>query len=212
MAEALLQAGLDLLEVTVEGHNAEMYERGRTPDSFATLVNNLSGLRRLRDRLRASTLIHIRLLMRPSHSAMEEQLQKFWLQFGDSMTKNRIIGYCCGDTDSYPVPRDRDCPACAFPFVAAEVRWNGDVPICSLSSFQTRTPNGVILGNVADASVMQIWHGPMANNFRQSLRQGAIADVELCRGCPSAIQPMSHRLGLNNILDPLFHRRTSLVV
>lgn len=53
---------------------------------------------------------------------------------------------------------------CELPFIQMLIERNGDVRACCY--------NEEILGNIADNSVKDIWHGDLFSKLRQSIKEG----------------------------------------
>jgi radical SAM protein with 4Fe4S-binding SPASM domain len=73
---------------------------------------------------------------------------------------------------------------CAQPNKRAMVRHNGDViPCCDASGLH------LVIGNIHQASLKEIWQGARARELRSLHRQGRWADDPICRACQAKWRP-----------------------
>lgn len=81
---------------------------------------------------------------------------------------------------------------CRQPFELLFVKWNGDVFGCCASAFYAAQPFQIILGNVYENSLDEMWNGAYIKQVRKGLT-GKDAPNEICRRCPY------FRLSLDNL-------------
>lgn len=80
-----------------------------------------------------------------------------------------------------PVNAARPWSGCTRPWRSTYVTANGNVLPCCLAPFTTTNYAGVILGNVFERSMGEIWNGPEYEAFRRS--HASDDPPECCRGC-----------------------------
>lgn len=184
--DAMVSAPLRLVEISVEGHDYASYVTGRRRGNFAALLENIARLRRLRDARGASTMILLRLMLRPSDAGGEEALESFWRPRADVLMRQYVVHRSeRGDErDAYqPVQRQEGrYPRCTLPFKELDILWTGDVPLCHFSAAQLGEP-GLLLGNIRQASIADLWRGPILQQYRDAHRHRDKARMPVCRGC-----------------------------
>jgi len=74
-------------------------------------------------------------------------------------------------------------PRCAIPEKHMIMHYNGRVPLCELSQQQTSIPEGLIVGDIHDNSLRDIWNAPLFRQYRQGHRKRLDALTPICRGC-----------------------------
>jgi radical SAM protein with 4Fe4S-binding SPASM domain len=67
---------------------------------------------------------------------------------------------------------------CTRLFKQAYILWNGDMVLCC-----TDYTRKVVLGNVADSSIEQVWNSPRAVAIRRLYAEGHMDRIPLCRDC-----------------------------
>ena len=78
---AMLESPVSMVEISVDGGNKEGYEKSRLGGCFERLIENLTLLKTSKRTLRSQTITNIRLMLRPSESAVEKTLMAFWRNY-----------------------------------------------------------------------------------------------------------------------------------
>jgi MoaA/NifB/PqqE/SkfB family radical SAM enzyme len=195
-------AVLDVLEISVAGDDAESFARSRGGGDLARVLANLARLRRLRDDTWSRTLIQIRVMVRPSEQRSTDRLLRFWGKHGDVVSTQLIQDYFDTDGDAYPAGKPEASrsvyPSCVLPFRMLGVAWNGEVPLCRGSAFQTGTSEGLVLGNINTSTLAELWNGPVIRQYRDGQRKRLEGLMPICRNCPDAQTPAWRKRYDNN--------------
>jgi MoaA/NifB/PqqE/SkfB family radical SAM enzyme len=174
-------SAIDLVNISVDGTTREEYEHWRVGGDFDRLLSNLTRLREAKRRARSHVLINIRLMLHPSQRDRERNMVRFWHAFGDVVQKQYVLDFVGGPRDQYqPVSEGR----CTLPFKTIDVRWNGDVPLCPYSQYQTGQPAGLLLGNINEATLDAMWNSETMRQYREGHRHRKEDLIPLCKGCP----------------------------
>ena len=183
---ALLDAPLHLVEVSVDSSTRSGYESSRPGGNFQRLLRNLLELREAIDTCNSQTLVNIRLMIRPSERAIDRKMRAFWSQYANTVTLQPVVERKSQPnvTDMYrPIQFDHGSyPTCSLPFKELQVNWNGDVPLCGLSA-QQLPPVGLILGNVMEESLDELWNHSLMAQYRQGHHSRDCRKMEICKGC-----------------------------
>jgi MoaA/NifB/PqqE/SkfB family radical SAM enzyme len=182
-------AALDVIEVSVASDNAAGFAQSRTGGDFEELLQNLARLRRLRDRTRSRTAIHIRVMLRPSEQPTVDRLLAFWQRYGDVVSTQRLQDYFDQQGDVFVRGKTEEHPPCVLPFRSLGVSWDGSVPLCRVSAFQAGSPDGLVLGNIRQTTLADIWQGVVIRQYRDGHRRGDPALMPVCRNCPDPQRP-----------------------
>lgn len=86
-ARRLIESGVDKIICSVDGHTPEVYNPIRVfpnrPGEFETVLDNIRGLRRLREELGSETpLIRVQMVDMPENHAYVREYTAFWMQHG----------------------------------------------------------------------------------------------------------------------------------
>jgi MoaA/NifB/PqqE/SkfB family radical SAM enzyme len=184
--EAIFSAPVRLLEVSVDSNHKIGYERSRIGGSFGRLLSNLTALRNAKKQMKAPTLVGIRAMIRPSELAHEREILRFWRPYADVVIPQYVTGHRTrgADPDSFPHHHEAGLiPRCNLPSKVMIVHWNGKVPICEYSQRQTGIPDGVVVGDVRQTSLREIWNSQTFNDYRRGHRERRSELTPICRGC-----------------------------
>lgn len=186
IAEQILQAGPDVVEISVDAGGKEVYETSRINGSFELLLKNLATLKARRDQLKSNTLINIRLMIRPSQAQSFHTEKAFWKPYADTvMTQvlTKINNTTYGEDLFIPAYQMKDeYPKCSMPFKHIEVRYTGEVLLCYYSFYQAGAP-GLVLGNIRQTSILELWNSSIMKAYRNAHRHRITGDMPVCRGC-----------------------------
>ncbi len=180
---------LDLIEVSVASDHAEGFARSRTGGDFEELLENLVRLRALRRQMRSHTLLHIRVMLRPSELPVVDRLLAFWRRYGDAVSTQRLQDYFDQDGDIFARGETEPYPPCVLPFRSLGVRWDGVVPLCRVSAFQARSSQEVRLGNINNTTLAEIWQSALLRQYREGHRRRDPARMPACHNCPDPQRP-----------------------
>lgn len=93
---------------------------------------------------------------------------------------------CTAPTVSLQAPGDTPAPwrKCYRPETLTYITANGNVLPCCISPFATIAYNAIVLGNVFNEPLADIWRGSKYRNFRRQRKNGT--PPVCCRGCGSS--------------------------
>jgi radical SAM protein with 4Fe4S-binding SPASM domain len=87
-----------------------------------------------------------------------------------------------GPADSVrPIDGARPWAGCGRPWRSTYVTANGNVLPCCIAPFSTRDYDGIVLGNLFERPIAEIWNGDRYRAFRDAHRSDS--PPEPCRGC-----------------------------
>jgi len=185
VARAMLQAPVRLIEISADSDNPEEYERSRVHGSFVKLISNLGMLQRLKRELQSPSLINVRCMIRPTQIDREKEILAFWSRYADVAMPQYLHDYTHGnDSDVFThYQKEGLVPRCSIPTKHMIMHWNGRVPLCEMSQQQTGIPEGLIVGDIHNMSLKEIWNAPLFVQYRQGHRMRDNALTPICRGC-----------------------------
>jgi radical SAM protein with 4Fe4S-binding SPASM domain len=183
----LIRAGLTRLMISLDAATEETYRQIRVGSDLEKVTENIKRFVRLRREMKARLPI-----VRVSYcvtSINEHELDDFIETWSPVVDFFSIQHY--GNTFEGTYKRDRsrlfpqkhrhdpgETPRCAQPWKRVMVRHNGDViPCCDASGL------GLVIGNVYEQSLEDIWLGRAADRLRRMHKEGRYADHPICRQC-----------------------------
>jgi hypothetical protein len=178
-ARAILDAGLDVLECSIHGHD-ETYEQLMRNDKFEQVRHNVIRFRRLRDALGAETKLVVSAVDQPAFQREKLAHQAFWRRYADQVIYrphhswgNRIDGVCAA------IPESRH--ACPQLWTRCTVGPTGKVLAC-FNSWSERPEE--VLGDLTQpgVSIASIWGSTRFSHLRQDHANG-IYSLPCCQSC-----------------------------
>jgi len=163
---------LDYITISVDSLDNEEYAEIRVNGDVERLRSNIVGLLGGIDLTK--TVVDLQLVELPGY---EERLKRVIHEFGDKINgRVRTVPDCFltlfEDADVYPVKRT----PCLNPWLSVSVQSNGNVVPCCFSF-----GDDIILGNLNNNSLREIWNGDKIKELRQQHTDGTYASI--CSKC-----------------------------
>jgi len=184
-SRALMEAGVDMIEFSVDAMDRETYDRVRKGLDWDTLMESVKRMLRLRVETGSKSKIVASCVHQEGVDA--DAVEKFWVDnIGiDYMIKRKFLTWgsntrlddeSSADKTAY---LDTEQVPCPFIFERLNIDSRGNIMICGYDiSANTR------LGNVNEQSVQEIWHGLGFEFYREKHLAGKGSEIPLCSGCP----------------------------
>lgn len=178
-AAAILDAGLDVLECSVHGHE-ETYERLMRNGKYQQVRANIIRFRRLRDARGAKTKLVVSAVDQPLFQPEKDAHSAFWSEHADEVIYrphhswgNRVDGVCGA------MPESRH--ACSQLWTRCTVGPTGKVLACFNSWSE---PDEEVLGDLTQAgtTIAGIWQSARFAGLRQNHLEGNYT-LPCCRNC-----------------------------
>ncbi|MCD4729539.1 MAG: radical SAM protein [Bacteroidales bacterium] len=179
--ENLVRAGIDYISVSIDGLYDD-YNHIRKPAKFEETVERLKEIRCLRDSIGDG---FPRLKVNTIWSQVKHRAKEYYNIFSpivDIISFNPDYDY--SEKSGTPVPKDH---ICQYLFQRLSVKWNGDVPLC-ISDWDSK----VLLGNISDKSLKDIWHSAILKQVRKDQLNENIRKYTPCQTCH---RPVTEQVG-----------------
>jgi radical SAM protein with 4Fe4S-binding SPASM domain len=178
----LLEAGPDLVSFSFDGFTKEVYEKIRTGAVFETTLANIIRLAELRKkkRLNKPYIVIEKIRFKNMPAPVDQDQARETARLLRAAGVDEIIEkdeYVWAEESAPETPLPSPGPVCTFPWYAAVICADGTVTPCP-QDFQAYLK----LGNVNEASLLEIWNGPAYQNLRRQLATELRA-LALCRKC-----------------------------
>jgi MoaA/NifB/PqqE/SkfB family radical SAM enzyme len=161
--------------VSIDGTDARSYERLRPGGRYQALCENVKAFRAERDRWPGRRpQIQVRHVIMPNETPDAlSAFARFWRsQFADS------IKYCfLGEPYDHPRSAPAWRPSCRDIRREMHIRFDGGVPLCGYNGHREW------IGNVATASVEQVWRNARLEEVRRLHQAGDLSDLDFCKTC-----------------------------
>lgn len=181
LSERLVKSGLDILRLSLEGFDKELYEKIRVGGSFDRLVDNVKEFRKIRDTHGKKPMIEINTILIKEDMQYAKQFLKFWNLLVDQI-KFSIEQNQAGYSPHKIHPSLRKYFTRKFPchllWSSMSIAWNGEVSACCID-FE----NKLLMGNINKNTLKQIWDNNLYNRYRKAQMHGKFNKMPLCGPC-----------------------------
>lgn len=206
--DRLLDCGLDMLWVSVDGFEREMYEKIQKGSQFDSMIKNLEYF----SNKKGAVKLGITFVMMKENLCELDKINTFADRVdADMINLSYVIpsaellktdsvydaGYPVGKMKTLEKRQDRKLNHC--PFVEDRVcfvRWDGEVSPCMQllhNSYtylldEKRKVYRHSFGNVKEHSLYEIWNGAEYKDFRERVHDFEFPDCTMCDGCNDRLE------------------------
>lgn len=171
IARAMIEAGLDAINISVDASGKETFERTRVHLKYDTVIDNIRSLVRLRKELGRKRPRLILSFVRQGNSADEDAFIREWSQVADKIHITELHNWA-GTLHTHSDVRF----PCYRLWQTFTVLWDGRVSLCC-ADFDGHH----ILGDLRTQTIADVWNSPAYRDVRrQHLESGG---PEICRSC-----------------------------
>ena len=197
LSEALVNSGLNRLVVSIQGITAKSYQRiSKVNIDFSNLVRELAYFFSIS---RGNCLLHIKTVDLALNEGESEEFFKLFSSIADTIFVDRVIeafqgvdytGLISDHTRTLYGNKALYRLVCPTVFYTLYVLSNGDVTTCC------SPPYPLILGNVYNTGLRELWLGKNRTDFLRLQLKGKRLSHVICKGC---IQPFATAFPEDNL-------------
>lgn len=197
--EALVDSGLDMLIVSMDGITQETFEKFRAGGQIQRLRRFTEAVIDTKRRLKNERLkINIRVVATSENEQEIEAVRSYAREIGaDLFSVKSVSLYYEDDPDDPHLPQDRNLRSfqyqgreeaekyrqmpnmCRKPWKYPTLRYDGTLLFCECDHMKE-----AVLGNVFDAgSFRKVWRGTAAADYRKRFKRNGEIDLDFCRRC-----------------------------
>jgi MoaA/NifB/PqqE/SkfB family radical SAM enzyme len=184
-SKLLLEAGIDMIEFSVDACDSAAYSIVRKGLSWERLLRNASRMIKLRNRMKSSSKIVASGVNQKEVDI--ELVEKFWRnEIGvDNFIKRKFLTWGentrlddseSADTTPYLDTENVPCP---FIFERLNIDSRGNVMVCGYDIAANTS-----MGMVGQKSIKEIWHGEGFEFYRNKHLQNKGGEISMCASCP----------------------------
>lgn len=193
-ASRLLQSRLDMLYVSLDGHDDTSFEKVRgINNAYHRSLNNLHRFLAMKEEQKNSCRVVLSMIDFDLNRESIDKTRSYW-QSQPGVDDFLMKSFCTWDGSAKDINQlqaeidqapsgTSDRVECNFPWERMTVLWNGTVvPCCN-------DYNGKLkLGNLQEQSLKQIWNGTEMQNLRKEFISNQVRNP-LCRSCEKLRMP-----------------------
>jgi MoaA/NifB/PqqE/SkfB family radical SAM enzyme len=182
--EALLQAGIDTVYISIDSLKADVFERIRCRLKFETVYRNALRFIETRGHIRPRARIRICMVLQEDNAGEVDDFVAHWRERlcpGDEIVVTRLYDWGRAQRTVAPLPEPEtpeDRSPCISLWTALPVDAGGEAFLCCKDAGLTR-----ILGDVREQSIREIWQGEPLAAYRALHMRGERRRLPMCDGC-----------------------------
>jgi MoaA/NifB/PqqE/SkfB family radical SAM enzyme len=175
----LLEAPIDVIDVSLDAFNKETYEQIRIRGKFDKVTANLRRLIELRDQLGSPTRIMTSIIKQKEALDEVDAFVAHWGQYVDEVLV-RGLNTDLGIVNVSETYFDDDLTRWACPqfWKRITIGYGGEIRFCVEDWFH----RGVV-ANVRDHSIQEVWQSALYDRFRELHRTGRWNEMKMCENC-----------------------------
>ena len=188
MCRAIVSAGLDQIIISMDGFTKETFEKIRVGADYDKVLNNVKTLIAVCGTSR-KPFIRLQYTEQEMNKHETSLFYEYWKGKVDEIS----ISYC----KEFSSPQKEDHNAapvhefyCQQPFQRLVIMTDGSVTVCA-----TDVMGSIVIGNVNETSIEDIWHGKKLNAFREMHKSGNYYKHPMCRICVNHLFESNQKSG-----------------
>lgn len=179
LSEKLISGKAGKIIVSLDGFDAESFKviRGKTIDYDRAVENIVAAAKSIKAQKSATRLV-VRMISLAVNSHKIEEFENFWKEKEIEVEIREFFPW--GEKDMSELGEYEKYPPfmpCPFSWQYVVVQWNGDVVACCRDYNADN-----IMGNVKNATLVEIWNGEKYQNFRENMITGNYQN-KICKPC-----------------------------
>lgn len=173
MSSKLINAGLDRISISFEGHTKDIYEKYRVGADYDTVLSNIDRLQGLKKKLGVQhPKIRVQTVMLPDLKPGFEEYKNFWRERCDEVA---ILDY----KEMKDRRRGMEYPwVCPQIWQRMAIWWDGTILPCN------HDDDGLLaLGNIRETTIKEAWRSARLETIRAVHKKGRACEIPACDGC-----------------------------
>ena len=185
-ARALIESGLDSLQISLFGADAHDHEFITGSKSFDRVCANIKTAWRVRAKMKSRKPYMQTFMMEcvETKGKIDEFVQH-WSQYVDEAFSRPIYNLgrdIAGMTPTFRKTAEAQRYPCIMPWYSTAIRSTGDVLACYMFHWHSETKEHRI-GNINEQSLREIWGGGAFKAFREAHLSMRLDDYPVCQKC-----------------------------
>ena len=180
MSRALLEAGLDELEVSIDAASKEIYEKIRINSDFDRVIQNVLKYAELKKQILPGAIVEVSFVETIDNIHEEKDFIRFWEKRVDRVSirpYHRDTSIMKEDKRARPYENKERLP-CPQLWRRIEINFDGTVRFCVFD-----WKNQSIVGDVNKQTIKEIWNREQYKKLRQLHTYQKFAEIPVCSQC-----------------------------
>jgi MoaA/NifB/PqqE/SkfB family radical SAM enzyme len=182
--QRLLEAGVHLIDISIDAFTAETYARIRVKGDLEVTRGNVLRLLRWVRESQSKTRVVVSFVEQPENRHEAADFENYWKQQGVDYVVIRRLHSCSGAIAGLAEQRRSDLAEsmrrpCLYPWERIAVNARGDLAFCP-----SDWVHGSRVADYRDTTIRETWQGPFYSALRAAHRSGDYSAHRFCGECP----------------------------
>jgi MoaA/NifB/PqqE/SkfB family radical SAM enzyme len=174
----LLDIEIDSIEISVDSHKRDIYERIRVGLSYDKVEKNIVNLMEYKKEHEKKTIIMASIINQPSINPEINEAVQYWNNIVDKvMLRTYVTWGILPTADCKEVPDKRT--ACPYPFERLMIDPAGYIRLCPYDDQKIIEP----LGHISNDTIKKVWTSERVKKIRLGHETNDWNNIELCNKC-----------------------------
>lgn len=187
LSEALINAGLDDIRISLDALKQETYEKIRVGLDFNKVISNLEKLIQIRNKKNSPMEIRVRLVELPENKDEACDWKIYWQKKVNHQDKVQIMPAHTWSGEISMEAKQKiefysDKP-CVSVFSSMAINYDGQVQLCDSDINQKYIAGATEPYDVMTSKMSEIWQSDFFENIRRLHTSGKRNEITVCRGC-----------------------------
>lgn len=182
--QRLLEAGVHLIDISIDAFTPETYARIRVKGDLAVTRGNVLRLLQWVRESKSTTRVVVSFVEQPGNRHEAADFESYWKQQGADYVVIRRLHSCSGAIAGLAEQRRHDQAAgsrrpCLYPWERIAVNARGDLAFCP-----SDWVHGSRIADYRETTIRETWQGPFYAALRAAHQGGDYAGHRFCGECP----------------------------
>ncbi len=181
-SRALLEAGLDMIIMSIDSLEKDIFERIRVRLNFEEVLQNALDFIELRNKIRPQTRIYMRMIRQEGNEDEWPSYEAYWrpkLSDNDRLYYHNIFNWGGQLKGFNPIEKSFEPHLpCVALWSLLVIFGDGRVPLCNVD-YNNVYPTGSVLEN----SIEELWRSKIMHERREQHLTGEKSCISLCENC-----------------------------
>ncbi len=180
----LLEAGVHMIDISIDAHSAETYAKIRVNGDLNVTRANVHKLIDMVEQAGADTRIVVSYVEQPENQSETQDFESYWQDAGADHVIIRRLHSCSGAKADLAVERRDenqmvDRYPCLYPWERIVVNARGDLAFCP-----SDWVHGSYISSYRDVRIKDIWVGKFYKELREAHMTNSFSRHQFCGQCP----------------------------
>jgi MoaA/NifB/PqqE/SkfB family radical SAM enzyme len=183
--QRLLEAGVHLIDISIDAFKPETYARIRVNGDLVVTQENVLRLIRWVRESKADTKVVVSFVEQPMNASETANFKGFWETHGADYVVIRRLHSCSGAKEELATERRKlqeqslQRKPCLYPWERIVLTANGDLAFCPAD-----WGHRAFIANYAATTIHDVWRGPFYESLRKAHMENRFEQHDFCGQCP----------------------------